>query len=120
MITLMEMQLAMADAQVQYAMEVMDYALGKMFDANMVTAADSAVYAALRDTAFYGRLLRRIDFDNPLLMASGYYAILLNRIQYAWPVIGADGPVEITDEIGPWTNTPESILREMENRQMYF
>ena len=114
--TPMEMQLAMADAQVKHAMGVMDYALGKMFDANMVTAADSAVYAALRDTAFYGRLLRRIDFDNPLLMASGYYAILLNRIQYAWPVIGADGPVEITDEIGPWTNTPESILKEMENR----
>ena len=114
--TPMEMQLAMADAQVQHAMGVMDYALGKMFDANMVTAADSAVYAALRDTAFYGRLLRRIDFDNPLLMASGYYDILLNRIQYAWPVIGADGPVEITDEIGPWTNTPESILKEMENR----
>lgn len=114
--TPMEMQLAMADAQVQHAMGVMDYALGKMFDANMVTAADSAVYAALRDTAFYGRLLRRIDFDNPLLMASGYYNILLNRIQYAWPVIGADGPVEITDEIGPWTNTPESILKEMENR----
>ena len=114
--TPMEMQLAMADAQVQHAMDVMDYALGKMFDANMVTAADSAVYAALRDTAFYGRLLRRIDFDNPLLMASGYYAILLNRIQYAWPVIGADGPVEITDENGPWTNTPESILKEMENR----
>lgn len=114
--TPMEMQLAMADAQVQHAMGVMDYALGKMFDANMVTAADSAVYAALRDTAFYGRLLHRIDFDNPLLMASGYYNILLNRIQYAWPVIGADGPVEITDEIGPWTNTPESILKEMENR----
>ena len=114
--TPMEMQLAMADAQVQHAMGVMDYALGKMFDANMVTAADSAVYAALRDTAFYGRLLRRIDFDNPLLMANGYYEILLNRIQYAWPVIGADGPVEITDEIGPWTNTPESILKEMENR----
>lgn len=114
--TPMEMQLAMADAQVQHAMGVMDYALGKMFDANMVTAADSAVYAALRDTAFYGRLLRRIDFDNPLLMVSGYYDILLNRLQYAWPVIGADGPVEITDEIGPWTNTPESILKEMENR----
>ena len=114
--TPMEMQLAMADAQVQHAMGVMDYALGKMFDANMVTAADSAVYAALRDTAFYGRLLRRIDFDNPLLMANGYYEILLNRIQYAWPVIGADGPVEITDEIGPWTNMPESILKEMENR----
>ena len=114
--TPMEMQLAMADAQVQYAMEVMDYALGKMFNMEMVTAADSAVHATLRDTAFYGRLLRRIDFDNPLLMASGYYDILLNRIQYAWPVIGADGPVEITDENGPWTNTPESILKEMENR----
>ena len=114
--TPMEMQLAMADAQVQYAMEVMDYALGKMFNMEMVTAADSAVYATLRDTAFYGRLLRRIDFDNPLLMASGYYDILLNRIQYAWPVRFADGPVEITDENGPWTNPAESILNEMEKR----
>ena len=114
--TPMEMQLAMADAQVQYAMEVMDYALGKMFNMEMVTAADSAVYATLRDTAFYGRLLRRIEFDNPLLMASGYYDILLNRIQYAWPVRFADGPVEITDENGPWTNPAESILNEMEKR----
>ena len=114
--TPMEMQLAMADAQVQYAMEVMDYALGKMFNMEMVTAADSAVHATLRDTAFYGRLLRRIDFDNPLLMASGYYDILLNRIQYAWPVRFADGPVEITDENGPWTNPAESILNEMEKR----
>ena len=114
--TPMEMQLAMADAQVQYAMDVMDYALGKMLNTEMVTAADSAVHATLRDTAFYGRLLRRIDFDNPLLMASGYYDILLNRIQYAWPVLSADGPVEITDEDGPWDNTSESILKEMEKR----
>ena len=114
--TPMEMQLAMADAQVQYAMDVMDYALGKILNTEMVTAADSAVHATLRDTAFYGRLLRRIDFDNPLLMASGYYDILLNRIQHAWPVLSADGPVEITDEDGPWDNTSESILKEMEKR----
>lgn len=113
--TPMEMQLAMADAQVQHAMDVMDYALGKMFNAEMVTAADSAVYAALRDTAFYGRLLRRIDFDNPLLMASGYYEILLNRIQYAWPVRSA-AIIEVVDTDEQWTNTPESILKEMENR----
>ena len=111
-----EMQLAVADAQAQYATGVMDYALAKRFNVELVTAADSAVYATLRDTAFYGRLLRRIDFDNPLLMASGYYDILLNRIQYAWPVRFADGPVEITDENGPWTNPAESILNEMEKR----
>lgn len=112
----MEMQLAVADAQAQYVMGVMDYALQKGFNVEKVTAADSAVHATLRDTAFYGRLLRRIDFNNPLLMASSYYDILLNRIQYAWPVSGADGPVEITDENGPWSNTPESILKEMEDR----
>ena len=112
----MEMQLAVADAQAQYVMGVMDYALQKGFNVEKVTAADSAVHATLRDTAFYSRLLRRIDFNNPLLLASSYYDILLNRIQYAWPVSGADGPVEITDEIGPWTNTPESILKEMEDR----
>ncbi|MDY4558563.1 MAG: hypothetical protein SPE09_07875 [Alloprevotella sp.] len=111
-----EMQLAVADAQVQYATGVMDYALAKRFNVELVTAADSAVYATLRDTTFYSRLLHRIDFDNPLLMASGYYDILLNRIQYAWPVLSADGPVEITDEDGPWDNTSESILKEMEKR----
>ena len=111
-----EMQLAVADAQAQYATGVMDYALAKRFNVELVTAADSAVHATLRDTTFYSRLLHRIDFDNPLLMASGYYDILLNRIQYAWPVLSADGPVEITDEDGPWDNTSESILKEMEKR----
>lgn len=111
-----EMQLAVADAQAQYATGVMDYALAKRFNVELVTAADSAVYATLRDTTFYSRLLHRIDFDNPLLMASGYYDILLNRIQYAWPVRFADGPVEITDADGPWTNTAESVLKEMEDR----
>ena len=111
-----EMQLAVADAQAQYATGVMDYALAKRFNVELVTAADSAVHATLRDTAFYSRLLHRIDFDNPLLMTSGYYDILLNRIQYAWPVLSADGPVEITDEDGPWDNTSESILKEMEKR----
>ena len=114
--TPMEMQLAVADAQAQYATGVMDYALAKRFNVELVTAADSAVHATLRDTTFYSRLLHRIDFDNPLLMASGYYDILLNRIQYAWPVLSADGPVEITDEDGPWDNTSESILKEMEKR----
>lgn len=112
----LEMQLAVADAQAHFATGVMDYALQKRFNVERVTAADSAVYATLRDTAFYSRLLHRIDFDNPLLMASGYYDILLNRIQYAWPVRFADGPVEITDEDGPWDNTSESILKEMEKR----
>lgn len=113
--TPMEMQLAMADAQVQHAMGVMDYAFGKMLNMEMVTAADSAVYATLRDTAFYRRMLSRINFDNPLLMASGYYEILLNRIQYAWPVRSA-AIIEVVDTDEQWTNTPESILKEMENR----
>lgn len=105
--TPLEMQLAVADAQAHFATGVMDYALQKGFNVERVTAADSAVYATLRDTVFYSRLLHRIDFDNPLLMASGSYDILLNRIQYAWPVRFADGPVEITDE---------NILKEMEKR----
>ena len=110
-----EMQLALADAQAQYATGVMDYALQKVFSLKMDTAADSAVFATLRDTAFYSRLLSRVDFDNPLLMASSYYAILLNRLQFAWPVQGRWNVVEVTDEDGPWTDTPENILKEMEN-----
>ncbi|MGM9689094.1 MAG: hypothetical protein ACI3YD_08585, partial [Alloprevotella sp.] len=111
-----EMQLALADAQVYYATDVTDYATMKGWDLKMETAADSAVYATLRDTAFYSRLLRRIDFDNPLLMASNYYDILINRIQYAWPVRSAGAIVELVDENDQWTYTPESILKEMENR----
>ncbi|MCI7168094.1 MAG: hypothetical protein MR980_05265 [Bacteroidales bacterium] len=114
--TPMEMLLAHADKQAQYATGIMDYALQKVFALKMETAADSAVFATLRDTAFYNRLLSRVDFDNLMLMASSYYGILLNRLQFSWPVQGRWNAVEITEEDAESSYTPESILKEMENR----
>lgn len=88
--TPMEMQLAMADAQVNFATNVMDYALNKMFlMGSESTAIDSLERDTLTGTEFYARLLSRIDFDNPLLTASNSFDVLLNRMQYAWPVVAA-------------------------------
>ena len=85
--TPMERQLAMADAQVNFATNVMDYALNKQFAlVGDPTAIDSLERDTLTGTEFYARLLSRIDFDNPLLTASSSFDVLLNRMQYAWPV----------------------------------
>ena len=113
--TPLEMQLSVADAQAHYAEGVMSYALQKGSNWKMETPADSLEYATLFDTSFYSRLLSRIDFDNPLLMASDDYDILINRMQFAWPVRNA-AIREVVDMDEQWTNTPESILQEMEAR----
>ena len=85
--TPMETQLAMSDAQVCFATGVMDYALNKMFSQDTTpTAADTLERDTLTHAEFYTRLLRRIDFDNPMLIASEAYNILINRLQYSWPV----------------------------------
>ncbi len=84
-----EMQLAIADAQASYATSVMDYALNKellQVRNGMAIDFDSLGRDTLTGTEFYSRLLSRIDFGNPLLMASSSFGILLNRMQYAWPV----------------------------------
>ena len=88
--TPMEMQLAMADAQVRYATAVMDYVLSKEFQQNDdPTDADRLERDTLCGTEFYSHLLGRIDFDNPMLMVSDFFDVLLNRMQYAWPVTHA-------------------------------
>ena len=88
--TPMEMQLAMADAQVRYATAVMDYVLRKEFQQNDdPTDADRLERDTLCGTEFYSHLLGRVDFDNPMLMVSDFFDVLLNRMQYAWPVTHA-------------------------------
>ena len=88
--TPMEMQLAMADAQVRYATAVMDYVLSKEFQQNDdPTDADRLERDTLCGTEFYSHLLGRVDFDNPMLMVSDFFDVLLNRMQYAWPVTHA-------------------------------
>lgn len=88
--TPMEMQLAMADAQVRYATAVMDYVLSKVLQQNDdPTDADRLERDTLCGTEFYSHLLGRVDFDNPMLMVSDFFDVLLNRMQYAWPVTHA-------------------------------
>lgn len=88
--TPMEMQLAMADAQVRYATAVMDYVLSKELQQNDdPTDADRLERDTLCGTEFYSHLLGRVDFDNPMLMVSDFFDVLLNRMQYAWPVTHA-------------------------------
>ena len=112
-----EMQLAKADAQACFAKAVMDYAVEKQFagPSEQRTAADSADIAALSRPAFYSPLFHRIDFDNPLMMASGAYDILVNRMTFSMPIQIANKPVVLTDG-DVWAYTPDTIKHEMEIR----
>jgi len=89
-----EMQLALADLQLNFAYAVMDY---PMYHENDVmkyeqhdggyelVILDSVEWQGLRKMEIY-QALHRVDFDNPLLITNNNYPITLNRIQFARPV----------------------------------
>ena len=120
--TPMEMQLALANAQVRFGYAYMDYAEyregelrkkvyrdGKFY----IEITDSAEWNALRDHKYY-TCLRHIDFDNPLLFASESFPVLLNRIQYAKPV-GARKYDGTADENGEIEDTLNNELKKLDN-----
>ena len=92
--TSQEMQLALADLQLNFAYAVMDY---PMYHENDVmkyeqhdggyelVILDSVEWQGLRKMEIY-QALHRVDFDNPLLITNNNYPITLNRIQFARPV----------------------------------
>jgi thiol-disulfide isomerase/thioredoxin len=92
--TSQEMQLALADLQLNFAYAVMDY---PMYHENDVmkyeqhdggyelVILDSIEWQGLRKMEIY-QALHRVDFDNPLLITNNNYPITLNRIQFARPV----------------------------------
>ena len=94
--TPLEMQLAMADVQANFAYAWVDYMMYREDEvrtfvkqdigAYRMEVSDSAEFVAIGDEKNY-ELLHRVDFDNPLLLASNQYSILLNRIQFARPVL---------------------------------
>lgn len=94
--TPLEMQLAMADVQANFAYAWVDYMMYREDEvrtfvkqesgAIRMEVSDSAEFVAIGDEKNY-ELLHRVDFDNPLLLASNQYSILLNRIQFARPVM---------------------------------
>jgi len=89
-----EMQLALADLQLNFAYAVMDY---PMYHENDImkyeqhdggyelVILDSVEWQGLRKMENY-QTLHRVDFDNPLLLTSNHFPITLNRIQFATPV----------------------------------
>ena len=89
-----EMQLALADLQVSFAYALMDFPMYHESDVvkyeqqdggYRMEILDSAEWKAVDQPESY-KALRRIDFDNPLLLSTANFPILLNRIQYAKPV----------------------------------
>ena len=94
--TPLEKELAMADLQVNFAYAWMDYMMYrqdavrkfvKMDDGGYrIEIVDSVENRAISDEKYY-ELLHRVDFDDPLLLASNHYSILLNRIQFARPAL---------------------------------
>ena len=92
--TPMEMQLALADAQVNYAYAMMDYAMRYEDEQQKYEQRDGRYYKEILDSVELEECykmenytaLHRVDFDNPLILASSDFAITLNRIQYARPV----------------------------------
>ncbi|NPD92567.1 hypothetical protein [Xylanibacter muris] len=89
--TPMEMQLALAGMQLNFAYSWMDYimyheddvAKWKKVDGKYTKEiTDSAEWLALGDAATYTPL-KRIELDNPLLLTNSYYDTFVNRIQYS-------------------------------------
>ena len=92
--TPMEMQLALADLQVNFAYAVMDYAMYHEDDVMKYEVRDGGYELVILDSVEWQginkmenyRALQRVDFDNPLLLVSYHYPITLNRIGFARPV----------------------------------
>ena len=121
--TPLEMQLALADLQVNFAYAMMDY---PMYRENEVmkyeeldgggfrqVILDSAEWKAFGQPENY-KALHRIDFDNPLLLSTANFPITLNRIQYAKPV--RDRRYEgLTNEEGAIESNAENEKKMMAN-----
>ena len=94
----LEMQLALADMQIEFTYALMSYAMnreyallrqekvelpdGHSYYTTVVT--DSVEFKKLCDVENYSQLYR-VDFDNPLLVMSNDFSITINRLQYSRP-----------------------------------
>ena len=94
----LEMQLALADMQIEFTYALMSYAMnreyallrqekvelpdGHSYYTTVVT--DSVEFKKLCDVENYSQL-HRVDFDNPLLVMSNDFSITINRLQYSRP-----------------------------------
>lgn len=92
--TPLETQLALAEAQVEFAYAMFDYAMYREDDVMRTEVhdgvlktmiAEGAEWDALGDMENY-KQLRRVDFDNSLLLTSSDFPIMVNRIEFSGPV----------------------------------
>lgn len=90
----MEVQLALADVQVDFAYAFMNYVMDREYKLMKQEERDGVFYTEITDTTEWKALsdvqyytpLHRIDFNNPLLLSSSDFPILINRLQYSMPV----------------------------------
>ena len=116
--TPMEMQLALADVQTRFAEYYMSYAMDREFALMKQEVRDGVYYTEILDSVEWQNLfdeknyyqLHRIDFDNPLLLASSDYPHLLNRIQFAKPVHNRKYK-ELIDENGIYEDNVENAKK---------
>ena len=116
--TPMEMQLALADVQTRFAEYYMSYAMDQEFALMKQEMRDGVYYTEILDSVEWQNLfdekkyyqLERIDFDNPLLLASSDYPHLLNRIQFATPVHNRKYK-ELIDENGVYDDNVENAKK---------
>ena len=102
-----EMQLALADLQLNFANAMMDYAMYHEDDVKKYEQRDGGYQLVILDSLEnkeIGKMenykaLHRVDFDNPLLLTCDNYPITINRIQFARPVRNRQNE-EILDENG--------------------
>lgn len=122
--TPMEVHLALAEAQVSLANAMMDFAMNKEWSVCkqengtylLDEIEDSAEWRALMDAKSY-LPLKRVDFDNPMLLVSDRYSVTLNRIQYANFVHKQKykGLLIENDQQIIYENTPENELKKLNN-----
>lgn len=94
-----EMQLALADLQVNFAYAVMDYSMYHEDDVMKYEVRDGGYELVILDSVEWQginkmenyRALHRVDFDNPLLLTSYHYPITLNRIGFVRTVMTREG-----------------------------
>ncbi len=102
-----EMQLALADLQLNFANAMMDYAMYHEDNVKKYEQRDGGYQLVILDSLEnkeIGKMenykaLHRVDFDNPLLLTCDNYPITINRIQFARPVRNRQNE-EILDENG--------------------
>ena len=120
--TSQEMQLALADLQVNFAYAVMDHAMYHEDDVKKYEQRDGGYQLVILDSLEnkeIGKMenykaLHRVDFDNPMLLTCDNYPIMLNRIQFARPV--RDRMYEgILDENGGYVGSYENSKKILSN-----